>query len=413
MPLFDVDELIENSARVFINRDAEDVLGGDAGEPTLKFWDDDEDSDEPFWALGRDADHDFFDRLTATSEERELSEKTYAASTPGSAGAFRAADAATMPSPGDWYEEWGGGASGDLSGFIPTKALTPIEGGVHYMRPDAAKAYKAMQRAAKKAGVNFSVTDSYRDFAAQERLKKEKPSLAATPGKSNHGWGTALDVNVNEPKVYEWLKKNGRKYGFDQPMDYEPWHWEYTRDANHPRVRSDGRLRKPKPKPKKERAEVKAVNPVDYDDPFASFSSAMPLLALDLVDEVQGIRIDQGKRPRASQDLTSVERQMRKGFLEAGRPDLARMVGSKAFSIWVDKESGWNRSITSAPNNQGLPNDGYFQVWRGHSYNANGEVSQMTAREQAYLIATKFALTAEDIKRYAKEIRQGSYVGWG
>lgn len=113
------------------------------------------------------------------------------------------------------------------NGQIPFDAMTKIEGGTHFMRPDAGRAYKAMQRAAKKAGINFAVTDSYRSYDAQVDLKKRKPSLAATPGKSNHGWGLALDININDAKVYNWLAKNAKKYGFDQPMSYEPWHWEY------------------------------------------------------------------------------------------------------------------------------------------------------------------------------------------
>ena len=113
------------------------------------------------------------------------------------------------------------------NGQIPISALTPIEKGSHFMRKDAANAWKAMNRAAKRDGVQLVLTDSYRTYDSQVDLKKRKPTLAATPGTSNHGWGIANDVNVNDPKVHEWLKQNGAKFGYQQPMDYEPWHWEY------------------------------------------------------------------------------------------------------------------------------------------------------------------------------------------
>lgn len=171
------------------------------------------------------------DPMTATDEERKLAKETHAQHTPGSAASFQSAQAATMQSPASWFAEWGGGESGDMSGFIPTKAMVKIEGGNHYMKPDAAKAYKAMQRAAKKDGINFAITDSYRDYDTQVRLKQQKPTLAATPGHSNHGWGLALDINVGDGTMsnatYAWLKQNGAKFGFGQPMSYEPWHWEY------------------------------------------------------------------------------------------------------------------------------------------------------------------------------------------
>lgn len=167
------------------------------------------------------------DKMTSTAQEKKLAEKTAKQVTPGSSAHFQAAQAATMPEPKNWFKKYGGGPNGDLSGFIPIEALAKIEKGTHYMKPSAAKAYKAMQRAARKAGINFAVTDSYRSYDAQVDLKNRKPTLAATPGHSNHGWGLALDININDPKVYEWLAKNAKKFGFEQPMSYEPWHWEY------------------------------------------------------------------------------------------------------------------------------------------------------------------------------------------
>ena len=58
--------------------------------------------------------------------------------------------------------------------------------------------------------------------------------MAATPGKSVHGWGLAFDLcdgdDGGAPKA--WLDANSATYGFENPdwatsRKYEPWHWEY------------------------------------------------------------------------------------------------------------------------------------------------------------------------------------------
>lgn len=178
------------------------------------------------------------DRQTTTAaERRQIEDIGKQMSDPGSSGSFRAAEEASLPSEKRWFRQ--------ENGKIDVARMTPIEKGSHYMKPSAAMAYKAMQRAARKDGINFAVTDSYRTYDQQVALKAAKPTLAATPGKSNHGWGIALDINVNDPKVYNWLKKNGKRFGFDQPMDYEPWHWEYEGGYE---PSSSGRRKRPKPK---------------------------------------------------------------------------------------------------------------------------------------------------------------------
>lgn len=108
-----------------------------------------------------------------------------------------------------------------------------------------------------------------------------------------------------------------------------------------------------------------------------------------------------------------VNRQLYQGFIDAGRPDLAKMVGTPAFNAWVNAESGWNVHVTSAANNNGLANDGLFQIWRGHSFNSNGQVSGMSPYEQAQIVTQYFDLTPEDILRYYDQIKAGSYHGWG
>lgn len=99
-------------------------------------------------------------------------------------------------------------------------------------KPEAAAAFKAMREAAAAEGVNLGVTGAYRTLQRQIELKREKPTLAATPGKSNHGWGLAFDMdfgsNMNSPG-FKWMAANARRFGIHGPLQspFEPWHWEY------------------------------------------------------------------------------------------------------------------------------------------------------------------------------------------
>ena len=122
------------------------------------------------------------------------------------------------------------------NGELPDEELTPIGVGSHKLTTNAATNYQAMVEAAAAEGITWGVTDSYRTFDQQVELKKKKPKLAATPGKSEHGWGRALDLaqpdlsnglDHGSPQ-FEWLKKNAKKYGFyTLTSKDEPWHWEY------------------------------------------------------------------------------------------------------------------------------------------------------------------------------------------
>lgn len=112
----------------------------------------------------------------------------------------------------------------------------------------------------------------------------------------------------------------------------------------------------------------------------------------------------------------NIEAQLRAGFLKAGRPDLARMVGTAAFDKWVGAESGWDPTAVSPANNNGQRNGGLFQFWYGHDFSDPYEGQNKftaTPYQQAIMAAQNFGLTAGDIKDYAHQINQGSYGGWG
>lgn len=132
---------------------------------------------------------------------------------------------------------WGGYPNG----FIPLTALCPVGIGDNLLRCDAAASFAALNEAYARAfGQPVCVTDSYRTFDEQVRLYGQKPALAAVPGRSNHGWGLAVDLcggagSFGTP-AYAWLAANGPAFGWVNPAwarpgagREEPWHWEFTR----------------------------------------------------------------------------------------------------------------------------------------------------------------------------------------
>ena len=127
-----------------------------------------------------------------------------------------------------------------INGFLPDAALCPLQTapGQRLIEP-AAAAFDSMSLAyAAAEGTPLCVTDSYRDYASQIQVFASKPNLAATPGRSQHGWGRAVDlcggVQQYGSPAYLWLKQNAASFGFTHP-DWaepdgsrpEPWHWEF------------------------------------------------------------------------------------------------------------------------------------------------------------------------------------------
>ena len=124
------------------------------------------------------------------------------------------------------------------NGLLNGSYLTSI-GGNHKLNSEASVAYLKMVAAAKAEGVEWGITDSYRTLEIQKDLVKRKGlyskgGLAAQPGTSNHGWGSAVDLNfkVGKGNALEWLKKNAGKYGFTN-IPREPWQWEHTQSAKN------------------------------------------------------------------------------------------------------------------------------------------------------------------------------------
>jgi D-alanyl-D-alanine carboxypeptidase len=126
------------------------------------------------------------------------------------------------------------------NGLWPSKALCALYVSPgQRLRRSAALAFNRMSRAyQQQTGSALCVNESYRSYDAQVAIKAALPGLAATPGRSNHGLGLALDLcgGVQEfgAPAHEWMKRNGPRFGWNHPAWAEPsgglpepWHWEF------------------------------------------------------------------------------------------------------------------------------------------------------------------------------------------
>jgi hypothetical protein len=116
------------------------------------------------------------------------------------------------------------------NGRIPDSMLSPIGEGQRLAKPSAG-AFLRMQAAARKDGVTIGITDSYRSYDEQVDVAARKGiygqgGWAAVPGTSNHGWGMALDLDLDD-SAQAWMRENGWRYGFYEDVPDEPWHWTY------------------------------------------------------------------------------------------------------------------------------------------------------------------------------------------
>ncbi len=133
---------------------------------------------------------------------------------------------------------------GEVNGFLSDTSLCPLETVPgHRLRTDAARAFDAMNRARiASTGTALCISDSYRSYPEQVDVFRRKPNLAATPGRSQHGWGLALDLGCGvqgfgtEP--HRWMELNAAQFGWVHPAwaqqggsKPEPWHWEYAGGA--------------------------------------------------------------------------------------------------------------------------------------------------------------------------------------
>jgi D-alanyl-D-alanine carboxypeptidase len=157
-------------------------------------------------------------------------------SSAGSAPAARTSGAAASPSDTAPVRRTGGVTVPDElraygNGRIPASALEEVGQGRHRLAAKAATAWRALEAAAARDGVRLRITDSYRNYDTQVDLVRRKGlysqgGLAAKPGTSNHGWGLAVDLDLNREQQ-AWMRANGSRFGFVEDTPREPWHWGF------------------------------------------------------------------------------------------------------------------------------------------------------------------------------------------
>jgi D-alanyl-D-alanine carboxypeptidase len=158
--------------------------------------------------------------------------------TPGTSGATFAnylSDAVASASASKKFTVNGKGIPTDLAAYgngkIPKTALAEVGGTGHRLWAPAAEQLTKLIADAKRDGVTIGITDSYRSYDEQVDLARRKGlyssgGLAAKPGTSEHGWGMAADLDLNA-KALSWMRANAERYGFDENVPRESWHWAF------------------------------------------------------------------------------------------------------------------------------------------------------------------------------------------
>jgi D-alanyl-D-alanine carboxypeptidase len=136
-------------------------------------------------------------------------------------------------------------------------AETGSDGFRHLLIPAAARAWQAMQKAARQDGIDLYIVSAFRDLASQAEIVRAKIArgmpleliftLSAPPGYSEHHTGRAIDINTpgceerEEPfedtPAFAWLNTHAGRFGFvlsyprgnGKGFIYEPWHWLFSK----------------------------------------------------------------------------------------------------------------------------------------------------------------------------------------
>lgn len=109
--------------------------------------------------------------------------------------------------------------------------LRVVEVGWAEVEVKTARAFERMRAAAERDGIELVIWSGFRSHERQAELyarwRAGWGNMAARPGYSNHQSGRALDL-VLGGRTYTWLAANAKRYGFQQTVRSEPWHWEYV-----------------------------------------------------------------------------------------------------------------------------------------------------------------------------------------
>lgn len=117
------------------------------------------------------------------------------------------------------------------NGRIPRDALEPVGSTGHRLWAPAAGSFEKLLTAAAADGIKIAVTDSYRSYDVQVDVVRRKGlysegGLGAKPGTSQHGWGMAVDLNL-DASAQAWMRTNARRFGYVEDTPREPWHWAF------------------------------------------------------------------------------------------------------------------------------------------------------------------------------------------
>ena len=121
------------------------------------------------------------------------------------------------------------------------------------LTPRAAAAWRRLQAAAERDGIELLPISGFRSVSRQTRIIRQKLRrgdaiadilrFVAAPGCSEHHTGRALDLGspgdttlderFARTPAFRWLKKHAGKFGFHlsyprrnpHGIGYEPWHW--------------------------------------------------------------------------------------------------------------------------------------------------------------------------------------------
>jgi hypothetical protein len=117
------------------------------------------------------------------------------------------------------------------NGKLSDSELSEIPGG--RLKHDAAAAWNADNGPADNNLRPTGSRSSYRLYEDQVFFWNNQPPLAAFPGTSNHGWGTAVDLA--EEWMRSWIDDHGSKFGWRKTEAFsEWWHVNFVGGVSFP-----------------------------------------------------------------------------------------------------------------------------------------------------------------------------------
>lgn len=160
-------------------------------------------------------------------------------------------------------------AEGYRNGYMDPARMMSVGGCV--LERDAAYTYSLLVEAARKDGVRLGWEDCYRSWSQQNSAYNRRCPIIDVPiykdngaaggvvhvgtkrarvcsgpptaqaGRSNHGWGRAVDFTDGSGTLtcydneYYWMKQHAHHFGWVHPgwaacggPNAEPWHWEFA-----------------------------------------------------------------------------------------------------------------------------------------------------------------------------------------